>query len=89
MRFLHTADWQLGMKASHTGQAASRVREERLTAARRVIEAARDHSAEFLLIAGDTFEDNGVERGLIQKAADILSSCSGSRFISYRVITIR
>lgn len=72
MKFLHTADWQLGMKASHVGSAASKVREERLSAARRVIEAARDHGAEFLLIAGDIFEDNGVERSLIQKAADIL-----------------
>ncbi len=75
MKFIHTADWQLGMKAAHVGRAASRVREERLSAARRVIGVARDHAAEFVLIAGDIFEDNGVERALIQKVADILSSC--------------
>lgn len=75
MKFLHTADWQLGMKASHLGHdAASRVREERLSSARRVINTARNHNVEFLLIAGDTFEDNAVERGLIQKVADILAS---------------
>lgn len=74
MKFLHTADWQLGMKASHLGQAAPQFREERLKAARRVVDAARNHDAEFLLIAGDTFEDNGIERGLIQKVADILAS---------------
>lgn len=74
MKFLHTADWQLGMKGSHLGHAASRVREERLSAARRVIDTARNHNVEFLVIAGDTFEDNAVERGLIQKAADILAS---------------
>lgn len=72
MKFIHSADWQLGMKAAHVGGAASRVREERLAAARRVVAVARDHGAEFLLIAGDTFEDNGVERALIQKVADIL-----------------
>jgi len=76
MRFIHTADWQLGMKASHVGAASSRVREERLSSARRVIEAVREHGAEFLLVAGDIFEDNGVERGLIQKVADILGNCS-------------
>jgi DNA repair exonuclease SbcCD nuclease subunit len=74
VKFIHTADWQLGMKAAHAGSAAPRVREERLSAARRVVGTAREHGAEFLLIAGDTFEDNGVERALIQKVADILGS---------------
>ena len=74
MKFIHTADWQLGMKAVHVGEAAPRVREERLAAARRVVAAARERGAEFILIAGDTFEDNGVERALIQKVADILGS---------------
>ena len=81
MRFLHTADWQLGMKAAHVGEAGRRVREERLLAARRVIEAAQSHSVEFILIAGDTFEDNGVDRVLIQKVADLLSSFDGPVYI--------
>ncbi len=74
MKFIHTADWQLGMKAAHLGGVAPRLREERIDAARRVIRVARDQAAEFILVAGDTFEDNGVERTLIQKAADILGS---------------
>jgi DNA repair exonuclease SbcCD nuclease subunit len=74
VKFIHTADWQLGMKAAHVGEAAARVREERLAAARRVVGVARNQGAEFVLIAGDTFEDNGVERALIQKVADILGS---------------
>ena len=74
MRFLHTADWQIGMKAAHVGEAGARVREERLLAIKRIAEAARTHSMEFVLIAGDTFEDNGVDRALVQKVADMLSS---------------
>src|SRR4051812_47259196 len=74
MKFLHTADWQLGMKAIHVGVAAPRVREERLAAAKRVVATAKAHGAEFMVVAGDTFEDNGVERLLVQKAADILAS---------------
>ena len=74
MKFIHTADWQLGMKAAHVGEAAARVRDERLAAARRVVGVVREQGAEFILIAGDTFEDNGVERALIQKVADILGS---------------
>jgi hypothetical protein len=40
-------------------------------AARRVIEAARGAGADFILIAGDTFEDSGVDRVLVQRVADI------------------
>src|SRR5262245_60894654 len=81
MKFLHTADWQLGMKAIHVGRAAQRVREERLAAAKRVVVAATEQHAEFIVVAGDTFEDNGVERLLVQKAADIFAAFPGDVFI--------
>lgn len=74
MRFVHTADWQIGMRAAHVGEAGARVREERLHAARRVIDTARQAGADFIVIAGDTFEDNGIDRILVQKTADILAS---------------
>ena len=81
MKFLHTADWQLGMKAVHAGSAAQRVREERLAAAKRVVAAAREQQAEFIVVAGDTFEDNGVDRLLVQKAADVLAAFGGPVFL--------
>jgi len=74
VRFLHTADWQMGMKAGKLGDAGKRVREERLEAGRRVVQAARDNAADFILVAGDLFEDNAVERTLVQQVADILAS---------------
>ena len=77
MRFLHTADWQIGMKASHVGEAGTRIRDERLEAARRVVGAARSAATDFILVAGDTFEDNGVDRVLVQKLADILAAFGG------------
>lgn len=81
MRFLHTADWQIGMKAAHVGEAGARVRDERLAAARRVVEVARNAQGEFILIAGDTFEDNGVDRVLVQKVADILAGFGGPVYV--------
>ena len=72
MKFIHSADWQIGMKAAHVGAVGGKLREARLEAARKVIEAAEAHGAEFILLAGDTFEDNGVDRVLVQKVADIL-----------------
>ncbi len=81
MKFLHTADWQIGMRVAHAGDAAARVREERLAAARRVVQEARAAGAEFILIAGDTFEDNGVDRVLVQKVADILAEFAGPVYV--------
>lgn len=81
MIFLHTADWQIGMKASALGEAGTRVRGERLAAASSVVEAARRHGAEFVVVAGDTFEDNAVDRVSVQKVADILNAFGGPVFV--------
>lgn len=81
IRFIHTADWQIGMKAAHVGSVGQRVRAERLDAARRVVEAATDHRADFIVVAGDTFEDNAVDRVLVQKVADTLAGFAGPVYL--------
>ncbi len=81
MKFIHTADWQIGMKAAHVGAVGQRVRAERLEAARRVVDAAASQYADFIIVAGDTFEDNAVDRVLVQKVADILGGFAGSVYI--------
>ncbi|MDD5222698.1 MAG: DNA repair exonuclease [bacterium] len=81
MKFLHTGDWQVGMKATHTGPAGERVREERLAAARRVVELARSEGVEFILLAGDTFEDNAVDRVMVQRVVDILAKFGGPVYV--------
>ena len=81
VKFIHTADWQIGMKAAHVGAVGQRVRDERLEAARRVIGAAASHHADFIIVAGDTFEDNTVDRVLVQKVADILGSFAGPVYV--------
>lgn len=43
------------MKAIHVGAVGQRVRDERLAAARRVVQAAKNAGAEFMLVAGDIF----------------------------------
>jgi DNA repair exonuclease SbcCD nuclease subunit len=73
MRFLHTADWQIGMKAAHAGAASLRVRDARIESATRIMDAAQSEGAEFLLLAGDTFENNAIDRVLVQKIGDILA----------------
>ncbi|MFO7965570.1 MAG: DNA repair exonuclease [Desulfobacterales bacterium] len=81
MKFLHTADWQIGMKADFVGNASQTVRDERLAAGKRVVDAANEEAAEFILIAGDLFEDNAVERTLIQRIVDILARFHGPVYL--------
>ncbi len=81
IRFVHTADWQIGMKAAHVGAVGERVREERLAAGQRVVEVATRNNAGFILVTGDTFEDNAVDRVLVQRVADILGAFAGPVFV--------
>jgi len=46
-----------------------------------VVEAAASHCADFIIVAGDTFEDNAVDRVLVQKVADTLGSFSGPVYL--------
>jgi DNA repair exonuclease SbcCD nuclease subunit len=71
-RFLHTADWQIGMKAAHAGRAAEKVRAARLEAAARVIAIADERDVDAVILAGDTFEDSCVPRDVVRAVADIL-----------------
>ncbi|HUR47121.1 MAG TPA: metallophosphoesterase, partial [Candidatus Saccharimonadales bacterium] len=81
MKFVHTSDWQMGMRAASIGLQGERVREARLEAARRVIRSAQEQGAEMLLVTGDVFEDNAVERTLVRKVGEILRSFPGPVYI--------
>lgn len=81
MKFLHTADWQIGMKADFVGRAGQRVRDERISAGRRLVDSANAEQVEFILITGDLFEDNAVDRVLIQKIADVLARFQGPVYL--------
>jgi hypothetical protein len=81
MKFLHTGDWQIGMRATHVGGVGQRVRDERIEAGRRVVRSAVEHGADFLLVAGDTFEDNAIDRVLVQKVADLLGEFAGPVYV--------
>jgi len=81
MKFLHTADWQIGMRAAMLGDKGERVRTARLESARHVIELARREHVDFVLVAGDTFEDNGVDRIKVREVAKILGGAQRPVYI--------
>ena len=81
MRFIHTADWQIGMKAVHLGEKAETARRARFQSARRIIEIAREHRADFIILAGDTFEHHGIERAKVREIANLLSTAPCPVFV--------
>lgn len=82
IRFIHTADWQIGMKASGIGPAGQRVRDMRLSAIKRLLDLSEARQVDLLLITGDVFEDNAVDRLLVRKVGELLSAYKGSVYIT-------
>lgn len=59
MRFVHTADWQLGMTRYFlNGEAQPRYSAARRDVVAGIAPLSRDADAEFVVVAGDVFEDN-------------------------------
>lgn len=73
MRFIATADWQLGMVAGFLEPSArSRYQQARLDAVHRVGEVARERGAAFVVVGGDVFESNQLDRGIVARTFEVL-----------------
>ncbi len=74
MRFIHSADWQLGARFSQFGARAGALRDARLLTLRRALEWASENSAEGFIVAGDLFEDNQVSDALVKSTLEIFDA---------------
>ncbi|MCE9636226.1 MAG: exonuclease SbcCD subunit D [Planctomycetes bacterium] len=75
LRILHTADWQLGMTRHFlSGEAQARYTADRLEAVRAVLRLAHDEACEAVVVAGDVFETNQVDRRTVAQALDALGA---------------
>jgi DNA repair exonuclease SbcCD nuclease subunit len=83
MRFVHTADWQLGMTrrflgAGRPGQAAgeaqARFAQARTDAVAALGRVAADEGAAFVVVCGDVFESNLVGPDVVGRACEALRS---------------
>lgn len=74
VRFLHTSDWQLGV-TRHFLHAESQARwaAARFDAIRNLGRIAAEAKCEFIVVAGDIFESNQVDRRTIAKACEAMS----------------
>ena len=75
VRFLHTADWQIGMPARFlSDEAAPRFIEARLEAVARLGQVARERDCAFVVVAGDVFDANMLSRRTLLRAAEAIAS---------------
>ena len=74
-RFLHTADWQLGMTRRFLdAEAQARFSGARLDAVGRIGELAMRENCSFVLVCGDVFESNQVDRQMLARALERMRS---------------
>lgn len=73
VRFLHTADWQIGMTRRFlAGEAQARFAQSRVDAIRRLGRVARDQGCAFVVVCGDVFESNQLTPQTVRRALDAL-----------------
>lgn len=81
VRFLHTADWQLGMTRHFLGpEAQPRFSAARIEAIRAIGSLAEAEGCGFVVVAGDVFETNHVERRVVVRALDAMAATPGVTF---------
>ena len=74
-RFIHTSDWQLGMtRAFFSEEAAVRFSQARIDAINALGALAKEHAAEFIVVAGDVFESNQLSRSTVLRALEALKT---------------
>ena len=77
IRFIHTADWQLGMTRRYlSAEAQARFSQARVDAIRRIGAIAKEEGAAFIVVAGDVFETNQVEPKTVRRSLEALSEVS-------------
>ncbi len=73
MRFVHTADWQLGMTRHFlAGEAQPRYSAARRDAVAGLGPLAADSGAEFVVVSGDVFEDNQLAPTVISQSLEAM-----------------
>jgi DNA repair exonuclease SbcCD nuclease subunit len=73
--FLHAADLHLGLRITRfSSDIAKKVREARFQALEKIRDAANEQKVDFVLIAGDLFDDHAVDGDIAKRAFDLLES---------------
>jgi DNA repair exonuclease SbcCD nuclease subunit len=74
VRFIHSADWQLGMTRHFLApEAQARFSQARIDAIRTIGRLARETDAAFVVVSGDVFETNQVDPRTVRRALEALA----------------
>ncbi len=73
VKFLHTADWHLGIKYKQLGDNAQKARNIRLKTVEFLIHQAQEENVDFILISGDLFDSNQVDHSILNAVSRIFS----------------
>ena len=76
IRFLHTADWQLGKPFAGVEdvQKRSLLQQERINALHRIADVATEHQAQFLVVAGDLFDSPSATKATVSAACSAIGA---------------
>jgi DNA repair exonuclease SbcCD nuclease subunit len=75
MRFLHAADLHLGLRVTRFGSEVNRrIQEARFEALDNLVAAAKERAVDFVVIAGDLFDDNHVDATVSRRAFELLGT---------------
>ncbi len=75
VRFIHSADWQLGITRHFLNdEAQARFSGARIDVIRRIGAIAEAEECGFVVVAGDVFESNHVERRVVVRALDAMAA---------------
>ncbi len=82
VRFLHTSDWQLGMTRYFLSEGAQeRFTQARFDAIRNLGRIAKEEGCQFMLVCGDAFESNQVDRKTVARSLEALKDVAVPVFI--------
>jgi DNA repair exonuclease SbcCD nuclease subunit len=80
-KFLHTADWQLGMTRHFlSDEAQARFTAARIETITTVGALAVEEGCSFVVVAGDVFESNQVERQVVVRSLEAMKATPGVTF---------
>lgn len=75
MKFIHTSDWHLGMTRRFLApEEQGRFTGDRLAAVRAIAKIAEDEGCDFVVVCGDVFESNQVDRKVVSNAVEALKA---------------
>lgn len=71
-RFLHTADWHMGLRSILGDSDPEKIREIRYETAKSVVSTAHQKEVDFVLVVGDLFDHRDLPESCFERTLDIL-----------------